>query len=63
MLDSRIEPDEVLPEFRCECGECEGCYGNWEWLRNGVTLEQGLRISEFNYQCKLFGELERQIPE
>ena len=62
MLDKHLEPDVEKPEFRCECGDCEACCGNWEWRRDGFTMEQGIKIAEFNYECKLYNELERQIP-
>ena len=29
MLDRHLEPDCV--EYRCECGECEACCGDWEF--------------------------------
>lgn len=64
MLDKHIEPDAPYQvEYRCECGECEGCCGNWEWLQGGITLERAIMLAEFNYECKVYNELEKQKPE
>lgn len=58
MEDKHIE----LPiDFRCECGECEGCCKDWEWI-GGYTLEEGIKLAEYNCECKIYNELEKQKP-
>lgn len=49
-------------DFRCECGECEGCCKNWEWKHDSFTLEEGVKLAEHNYECQVFNELEKQKP-
>jgi hypothetical protein len=52
-----------MPEFRCECGECEGCCKNWEFGRDD-DIEDILAIEreQFNFECKIYGEPERAKP-
>jgi hypothetical protein len=59
MLDRNLDPLEI--EYHCECGSCDGCCKDLDNNRSGFTLEDGIRIAEFNYECKIYGELGRQI--
>ena len=59
MLNHHIEPIE----FRCECGECEGCCKDWEFGEdNSCSEEEAIAIAQFNYECKVYNELHRTIP-
>lgn len=59
MLNKHIE---FPVDYRCECGECEGCCKDWEWKRDSFTLEAGVKLAEYNYECKIYNELEKQKP-
>lgn len=58
MLDRNLEPTEDA--FQCECDSCGSCCKDSDWMHQGFTLEEGVRIAEFNYECKIYGEIERQ---
>lgn len=58
MIDRFVDP--TFSEPRCECGDCEACCKDWEWRCNGYTLEEGVRLAEFNYECQVYHELEKQ---